>query len=607
MPGIVGQIGGSTSEELRADLELMVQSLMHESFYQSAAFIENRLSIALGAAFQPNSFASGQPFWNGMRNICLIFSGECFGLDELSRKEHATDGNHVAESARSLVHLYEQHGLSFLKKLNGTFSGALLDLRTNQVFLFTDRYGLGRIYCYRKPDAFYFASEAKALLRILPELKRLDPVALAEQFSCGCVLQNRTLFPGINLLPGGSVWTIEVNGGIREAKYFDPTEWEEQPPLDKETYYETLKSNFSRALPRYFRGSEPAGMSLTGGLDGRMMMSYAPSSNGRFPCYTFGGSYRDCADVSIARAVARASGHSHNILPINTAFLNQFPSLAEKSVYISDGTMGVAGAVELQANRAARSIAPVRLTGNYGSEILRGNVAFRPTNNAHSFVTPDFACLVGDAAATYDRERSGNTLSFIAFKQVPWHHYSRLSIEQSQLTVRSPYLDNDLVATAYRVPEEQRSSASPALRLISEGNPALAKIPTDRGLLFSPSPFKSRVFRAWQEFSVRAEYAYDYGMPQWLATLDHALASLHLERLFLGRHKFYHFRIWYRDQLAPFVREVLLDASSLARPYLERSAVERIVHQHTTGRANHTNAIHQLLSAELTQRQLTDC
>jgi asparagine synthase (glutamine-hydrolysing) len=95
-------------------------------------------------------------------------------------------------------------------------------------------------------------------------------------------------------------------------------------------------------------------------------------------------------------------------------------------------------------------------------------------------------------------------------------------------------------------------------------------------------------------------------MPQWLAGLDHLVNPLRLERLFLGRHKFYHFRVWYRDQLASYVREVLLDSRSLSRSYLQRAAVERTVHDHVTGRRNHTRAIHQLLTAEFTHRQLIE-
>ena len=53
------------------------------------------------------------------------------------------------------------------------------------------------------------------------------------------------------------------------------------------------------------------------------------------------------------------------------------------------------------------------------------------------------------------------------------------------------------------------------------------------------------------EFTFKAEYAYDYGMPQWVARIDHVLSPLHLERLFLGRHKYAHYRVWYRDVLVP--------------------------------------------------------
>jgi len=58
------------------------------------------------------------------------------------------------------------------------------------------------------------------------------------------------------------------------------------------------------------------------------------------------------------------------------------------------------------------------------------------------------------AAHAYSEEAAGNQLSFIAFKQVPWHHYARLAVEQSQITIRSPFLDNDLVALAFQAPSE---------------------------------------------------------------------------------------------------------------------------------------------------------
>ncbi len=221
-----------------------------------------------------------------------------------------------------------------------------------------------------------------------------------------------------------------------------------------------------------------------------------PVARGALPCYTFGGAYRACADLKIARRIAMLCGQSHRTIAVGADFLTKFPSLAERAVFLSDGAMDVTGAVELYANRIARQIAPVRLTGNYGSEIFRGNVAFRPKKLTEALLEPEFAQSVRTAVATYQAERNGHSLSFIAFKQLPWHHYARLAIEQSQLTLRSPYLDNDLVALMYRAPCELLSSTEPSLRLIHEGNPLLTKLPTDRGLVYSETPIIGKISQA---------------------------------------------------------------------------------------------------------------
>jgi asparagine synthase (glutamine-hydrolysing) len=106
--------------------------------------------------------------------------------------------------------------------------------------------------------------------------------------------------------------------------------------------------------------------------------------------------------------------------------------------------------------------------------------------------------------------------------------------------------------------------------------------------------------------AVWAEYAYDYGMPQWLARVDHALSPFHLERLFLGRHKFCHYRVWYRDALSKYVQEMLLDPRTLSRPYIQRNVLEQMVRSHLKGDANYTSEIHRLLTLELQHRLFLD-
>jgi asparagine synthase (glutamine-hydrolysing) len=290
---------------------------------------------------------------------------------------------------------------------------------------------------------------------------------------------------------------------------------------------------------------------------------------------------------------------------VGKEFLSEFPVLAEESVRCADGAMDVTGAVELYVNRLAGRIAPVRLTGNYGSEILRSNVAFRPRELRSKPFAPELLGQAEKAAQTYADELDACRLSFIAFKQVPWHHFARFAIEQSQLEVRSPYLDNELVALAFQAPA-QAAAVEPYLRLIAEGNPQLGRIPTDRGLTCPAGGLANRLRRCFEEFMAKAEYACDYGMPNWLARVERCLSPFRADHLFLGRQKFCHFRTWYRRELAAYVKQVLLDPKSLARAHVNRRRMEHMVHAHLRGSANHTLEIHKSLSLELVHRTLLD-
>jgi hypothetical protein len=174
------------------------------------------------------------------------------------------------------------------------------------------------------------------------------------------------------------------------------------------------------------------------------------------------------------------------------------------------------------------------------------------------------------------------------------------------LGVRTPFLDNDLVRTVFRAPQSALVSNDVCLRLISDGNADLRRIRSDRGLGGDQGRMLAAITRGYLEFTFKAEYAYDYGMPQRLAKTDHLFSTLHLERLFLGRHKFAHYRVWYRDALSGYVREMLLDQRTLSRPYLDKRNVEMIVQGHLRGNRNYTTEIHKVLTLELLHRLFLD-
>ena len=581
----------------------MVAAMKHESFYRTSSFVDEKLGVYVGSVEPEGSFAEKMPVTNG--DVTLMFSGEDFPEPGTAQRLKERDHRVEAKGASYLVHLYEEEA-DFPAQRNGRFHGLAVDKRSGTATLFNDRYGMHRIYYHEGKDTFYFAAEAKAILAVVPGARQVNTRSLGELVSCGCVLGNRTIFEGIQVLPAGSAWSFQGSASPAKTSYFQPSDWEQQEELDLETYYQKLRETFARVLPRYFNGSQPIGLSLTGGLDTRMITAWMKPSPGSMPCYSFGGMYRDCEDVVVARKVAKAWGQTYQVIPVDGEFLSQFPRYAERAVYLTDGCTAVNRAVDLYANEKVREIAPVRMTGNYGGEVLRRVVAFKPVEPAPELFRPEFAAQIEATRETYGELRKVHPLSFAVFRQAPWHHYGLLALEQTQVNLRSPFLDNEFVRLVFRAPQSALANNDISLRLIADGSAALYRIATDRGYAGTNGPALAAAIQAWIEFTVKAEYAYDYGMPQWVARTDRALAALHLERLFLGRHKFAHYRIWYRDQLANYVREMLLDPKALARPYLNRTAVEEIVSGHLRGVRNYTTEIHTLLTLELVHRQFID-
>src|SRR5438094_392680 len=605
MPGIVGLLTRMPRERAESELLRMVEALRHENFYVTGTWVEESLGVYVGWAARKDSFSDGMRLRNERGDVVLVFSGEEFPEPGIVRRLKEQGHRFDMAGPSYLVHHYEEDP-SFPARLNGRFHGLVTDRTSGTATLFNDRYGMHRIYYHESKEAFYFAAEAKAILAVRPELRRIDPQGLGEFVSCGCVLEDRTLFEGVQVLPGASAWIFR-NGAIEwKGTYFKPRDWEDQSLLEPEAYYHELRDIFSRNLPRYFGGQERIAMSLTGGLDTRMIMAWHKPPPGSLPCYTFGGMIRDCRDVLIARQVARACEQSHEVIPVGEDFLSCFPHYAERTVYLTDGCADVSRSPDLYVNEKAREIAPVRMTGNYGGEVLRRLRAFKPVEPLPGLFRPEFLPYVRQAEETYVSLLKGHPVSFAVFRQGPWHHYGILALEETQLSLRSPYLDNDLVRTVYRAPESALANNDVSLRLIADGDAALRRIPTDRGLGGARGRLAAAACHGFLEFLFKAEYAYDHGMPQWLARIDHLLSPFRLERLFLGRHKFYHFRLWYRDALSGYVQEMLLDPRTLSRPYLEPNRLEAMVRGHLRGDRNYTSEIHTVLTLEHLHRLFLD-
>jgi asparagine synthase (glutamine-hydrolysing) len=583
----------------------MLRRQCHSTSDECGTWADPQIGVYAGWVTRRRRRREPMPIRNETGDITLVFSGEEYPHPDTVRSLRKRGHCCEPDGASYLVHLLEEDP-AFPAGLNGRFHGCAVDRRSETGLLFNDRYGLHRLYYRETKDALYFAAEAKAILDVCPETRVPEWRSVAELVNCGCVLENRTIFKGVGILPPGSAWVIERGKVIARKRYFDSADWENQERLDPEVFYERLRDVFAENLPRYFGGADRVAVSLTGGLDSRIVMAWQREPPGELPCYSFAGMRRDSEDVRLARQVATACEQPHDVIRLRPGFLREFARYAERTIYLTDGCVDVGNASDLYLNERAAEVAPVRMTGNYGSEVLRLVRAFKPDRATAGAWCRELSDEMGATTTTYASLSNVRPLTFILFRQAPWYHYGLLALEETQLKLRSPFLDNDFVRTLFQAPEGQGDNTVVSRRLIADGNKSLADVRTDRGLLGTQLGVLSSVQRAYLAFTFRAEYAFDAGMPQWLAACDRLVPFFRPENVFLGRHKFTHFRTWYRDELSDYVREMLLDDRALSRSHVDRARLATLVENHVSGRANHTAAIHKLITLELIHRLFFD-
>jgi asparagine synthase (glutamine-hydrolysing) len=595
MPGIFGLISRQQPEKCHRQLKSMVAAMQYEKFYNSGIYNSSEFCVYIGWSVHIGSFSDCMPATNYGKDIILFFAGEVF--NDSSDSSVGVDGGR--RNPEDLVALYERWGERFLDKLNGLFSGLILDARQKKILLFNDRYGMNRVFIHESKEGFYFSSEAKALLAALPETREFDSVALGEFLTCGSTLGRQSLYKGITILPGGSLWTGE-NGAIKSrGYYFDLEKWTGQKILNEKECAVQVVDLFGRVVQKYVQDPVPVGISLTGGLDSRMIMACLDGGSNSFPCYTFGSMYRDTFDVQTAREISKTCGQTHQVLVLGEDFLHSFMGYLEKAVYISDGYLGMSGAAELYLNSLARDISPVRLTGNYGGELLRGHRAFKPELPRINIISPELDPFLRKAQTKFRELEVFDSITFALFHQASSQGYGRFAIERSQVHPRTPFMDNDLVGLLYQVPHNLLVGSGLSMAIVSRYNPKLLTIPTDRGLLQGKVTIRSLARQFQHKALIKAEYLTSHGMPNWLAGISRCGIGRFLEKQFLGRDKFQHFRFWTKRRFASYLSETLVQRNGDLEQFLNLRQMERILYEHVAGNKNYIYEIDRILTLSL--------
>ncbi len=599
MPGIFGLIDKEASKNHGIDpfhdevFRSMKSAMNYEPFYHKVESRFDKLGVLVGWIGPEQNLHAAAPVVKRTDGLSLFVAG--FPVSE--SRDYVEAGKESQTGGSGCVRILDTYSYSQDDAVAGNWgilSGFLVDERRERCLLFNDRLGMERLFLYEDDKRVAFASEAKAILAGFAQSRDFDPKGLSEVLSCGSTLDENSLFRNIRILPSGSMVVLERGKQPKTRAYFTREEWETLEPVSERTWIAEFSEKLRDVVQSYLEQPFESAVSLTGGLDSRMIMACLTGKRDHIPCYTYGSRYRETYDVITARRVAEHLGFPYHVLILGDDFLADFMDYLAKAVMISDGYLGFSGAAELYLNSRARTIAPFRITGNYGGELLRGVRAFKSSVPHGGILRPGMRDAVEDAIRAFNQKNALNPTSFTLFVQAP-SGYGRYAIERSQLTVLSPFLDSGLIELIYRMPEKLDSGNTASVAVIDRFNSSLTGVPTDRGLLGNDSMLIRSARHLYREAMFKLEYYAGHGMPDPAARLLSPCLKSAIENLFIGRQKFHHFRTWIQRELSVRI-EASIPTTSRTNldEYVDLRKARELVIDHIEGKSNYTAEIDRI-------------
>jgi asparagine synthase (glutamine-hydrolysing) len=230
-----------------------------------------RLSILdlTDAARQPMATCDGR--------YVLTYNGEIYNFLEL--KAALSARGHTFRSTGDtevLLAAFAEWGIGALNRLNGMFAFAVWDAALQVLTVARDRFGVKPVYYAQIDNTLLFASEIKAFHGFPGYRARLNVAGLSEYLSFQNFFTDDTLFAGVKLLPAGCY--LQVSAGHSEVaptRYWDFHFEEPTERISEAEALDELDRLFRQAVNRQMISDVDVGSYLSGGVDSGSITSIA--------------------------------------------------------------------------------------------------------------------------------------------------------------------------------------------------------------------------------------------------------------------------------------------------------------------------------------------
>lgn len=537
---------------------------------------------------------------------------------DLNRAADASESGHTksigaGNDGAYVRELYGRFGLDFARHLEGAFCAAIVDTQHHRVVLACDAVGSYPVYWNVTDSGFVFASELRALLRHPRVKRRLNPRALADYITFGFPFGTKTLADGVHLLSPGSTLVFDWETGGITVTQFSKVEAAFEPwDGTEDDYVDALCAAFKSSVNQAFSGDHAFGLSLSGGLDSRAILSAVNGARETLTTYTLG--VKGCADEVIAARLARIAGTRHSFFELDDKYLRDFLPTLKRMVSLTDGMYLSHGLTEMLALHFLSSADFSVLVRGHGGELAKTNLAWplhtdeqvytfsstqelipyllrrvnyiSPELQPQDLFTEQWAQVIaGGAQASLEEALAGVRLApadLCSYLYLMEQHrrFTTASLElfRQAVEVRMPFIDSPFLHVLLRGRSRWRDDTKLHRALTSAGSPPLLRVRnSNTGAPGNAGPL--------------LEFGFDK-----MNTL--------FKRLNVPGYRHYHnFQAWMQQQLLVSVETVLLSPESLDRGILRERAVRQLVDDTRSARVDHSYLLQVLLILELWQQE----
>lgn len=625
MCGITGIV--SRNPEERSSIRRMTDLLAHRGpdgfgYYEDEAVAlgHRRLSII-------DLDGGAQPISNEDGTIQLVCNGEIYNSPSLRRELIARGHAFKTRSdVEVILHLYEEHGRDCVQHLRGMFAFAIWDGRSRELLLARDHLGQKPLFYWHRGDRLYFASEIKSIAHSGMVSRELDLESLWHYASLRFLPDELTLFRGIRKLPAATLLSFR-DGRVSKSRYWNLS-FADKDDLNESEQVDQLEQVLRETVRCHLLSDVRVGTFLSGGIDSTTVAALmAGESAGNVPSYSIGVVEQGFDELPYARMVAARYGFEAHEEIARANLVDLLPEM----VYHMDEPADPYGVGLFLASRLAARTDKVVLSGDGADESFGGYDRYAgqrivdyyallpalvrrhllgpvinhiPESFAYKSVAQK-AAWVHDMAGYSSGSRYAQSLGFLRFTDArkrelfspeaiaginDTNSMAKVLVHYDADNARHPIdkmLYTDLMT---RVPDHN---------LVMSDRMAMANSLEIR------SPFMDHTL---VEFAARipAEMKVRRGR---LKHILREVARRHLPEALVNRPKQgfgFPLGIWMRTALRGQLEAVSAESRLVQEGVFERRAVERLVHEHLSGKVDHNYRLWMLMNLEVWHRMHID-